>query len=149
MDASATAASRKQSNCSVKQALHYGQLVKSNKFQKFDWGSDRSNKSHYGQKSVPVIPLELIDGVPVGFFVGKYDSLADPKDAAAGYAKVKSGVFYKEYDNMDHFSFMVGKETSFTGDLLKQIAAVAPSEEKLEELPMDYPFTEEAALNLY
>jgi len=62
---------------------------------------------------------------------------------------VKNGVWYKEYDLMDHFSFMVGKETSFTGDLLKQIAAVAPSEETLEELPMDYPFVEESSLNLY
>jgi len=30
--ASTTAASRPQSNCSVKQALHYGQLVESDKF---------------------------------------------------------------------------------------------------------------------
>ena len=46
---------------------------------------------------------------------------------------------------------MVGKETSFNSDLLAQIAKVASTEpvEEMEELPMDYPFTEEAALNLY
>jgi len=50
---------------------------------------------------------------------------------------------------MDHFSFMVGKETSYTNDLLAQIQKVAQTAPVEEELPMDYPFTEDAALNLY
>ena len=85
------------------------------------------------------------------FFVGKYDSLADPTDAAAGYAKLPaaSQSFYKEYDLVDHFSFMVGKTTAFNADLLKQIAAVSSTEEVEEQLPMDYPFVEDADLNLY
>lgn len=147
--ASTTAASRPQSNCSVKQALHYGQLVESNKFQKFDFGSSWSNKSAYGQKSPPNIPLNEVEAVPIAMFVGKYDTLGDPTDAAQAFATVENGVFFKEYDNMDHFSFMVGKETSYTNDLLAQIQKVAQTAPVEEELPMDYPFTEDAALNLY
>jgi len=44
---------------------------------------------------------------------------------------------------------MVGKTTAFNADLLKQIAAVSSTEEVEEQLPMDYPFVEDADLNLY
>jgi hypothetical protein len=124
-------------------------LVSSNKYQKFDFGSSRSNRSAYGQSSPPVIPLGEITGVPVAYFVGKHDDLGDPTDAAASYAMLSSGVFYKEYENCDHFSFMSGKDTSFNADILAQIAKVASTEDVMEELPMDYPFVEDAALNLY
>jgi len=123
-------------------------LVKSNNYQKFDFGSGRLNRRAYGQSSPPTIPLGEVDNVPVAYFVGKYDTLGDPIDSAAEYALLKSGVWYKEYDDMDHFSFMSGKDTSFTNDMLAQIKAVAATED-LEELPMDYPFVEEASLNLY
>lgn len=97
-----------------------------------------------------MIPLDEITGVPVAFFVGKHDTLGDPTDASAEYKTLKSGVFYKEYENCDHFSFMSGKDTSFNSDILAQLAAISQTEEEtLEELPTDYPFVEEAALNLY
>jgi hypothetical protein len=47
-DAADLASARPQSNCSAKQAIHYGQLISANDFQKFDLGSSRSNKSAYG-----------------------------------------------------------------------------------------------------
>ena len=130
--------------------MHYGQLVSSNKFQKFDFGSSRSNKSAYGSSSPPLIPLNEITGVPVAYIVGAHDTLGDPTDAKAEYAVLQSGVFYKEYANCDHFSFMSGKDTSFNADILAQIAKVGEASPVTEEeLPLEYPFVEDAALNLY
>lgn len=121
-------------------------MISANDFQKFDFGSSRSNKKAYNSSSPPLIPLNEIDNVPVAFFVGKHDTLGDPTDAANEYKTLKSGVFYKEYENCDHFSFMVGKDTSFNADIIAQIKAVGETE---EPVPEDYPFVEEATLNLY
>jgi hypothetical protein len=79
-------------------------------------------------------------------FVGKHDTLGDPTDAASVFKTLKSGVFYKEYENCDHFSFMSGKDTSFNADIVEQIRAVGEVE---ESVPEDYPFVEEVTLNLY
>jgi hypothetical protein len=44
---------------------------------------------------------------------------------------------------------MSGKDTSFNSDIVAQLALVGQTNEVEEELPVDYPFTEEVALNLY
>lgn len=62
--------------------------------------------------------------------MGKHDSLGDPVDAKNTYSQMQSGVFYKEYENCDHFSFMSGKDTSFNADILAQLAAVGSEEVK-------------------
>tara|TARA_B110000285_G_C15068302_1_gene586434 strand:- start:61 stop:198 length:138 start_codon:yes stop_codon:yes gene_type:complete len=45
---------------------------------------------------------------------------------------------------------MSGKDTSFNADILAQIAKVGEATPVIEEeLPLEYPFVEDAALNLY
>lgn len=106
--------------------MHYGQLIKADKFQKYDFGSDRRNKSAYGQTIPPEIKLEQISGTKIAYFIGQHDTLGDPTDANLEYTKFGQGVgvFKKVYENCDHFSFMVGKDTSFNADILAQVASV-------------------------
>lgn len=142
--------------------MHYGQLIQSAKFQKYDFGSDRSNKSAYGSTSPPLIPLSAIAGTKVAYFVGAHDTLGDPTDSKIEYAALGSGigVFYKEYANCDHYSFMVGKDTSFNADILAQLPPVTGSNEEsteeidniwyeFDQVPADYPFVEDESINLY
>mmetsp|Transcript_23929 Transcript_23929/g.23606 ORF Transcript_23929/g.23606 Transcript_23929/m.23606 type:complete len:173 (+) Transcript_23929:559-1077(+) len=63
------------SGTSIKNLVHMGQLMTSNgTFQKFDYGRP-DNLILYGSEKPPVIPLEDIS-VPIGLFMGKYDTLA-------------------------------------------------------------------------
>ena len=68
--------------------MHYGQLVDSDKYQKYDFGASWSNTSHYGSSTPPLIPLNKNTGVPTAFFVGKHDSLGDPVDAKNTYSQL-------------------------------------------------------------
>lgn len=87
----------------------------------YDWGNDSANIAHYGSKTVPLIVLELIAKVPVAMLVGKQDDLADPVDTNNEKARIKTLAFYKEYDNMDHYSFSIGKNMGFVSDVISLI----------------------------
>lgn len=72
--------SRKKSNASVKEIVHFAQIVKSDYFIQYDYGSSANNRARYGGTTIPQIPVESIKNVPIAFFVGLQDSLADPVD---------------------------------------------------------------------
>jgi len=61
--------------------LHYGQLIESDNFQEFDYGTQK-NKKKYGQKTPPVVDLQPVGelGIPIAMFVGDEDELADVED---------------------------------------------------------------------
>ena len=128
---------RPGSSASLNQIVHYGQLADSGIFRQYDWGSDKKNIAHYGTKNIPVITLEKIAKVPVAMFVGMQDPLADPTDTRLVKAKLSTLSFYREYDNMDHSSFNIGKDMRFMDDVkaqLEQVTAVDYPEFKgLEE----------------
>ena len=68
---------RVQSGGSIKQLLHYAQIMQSGVFKQYDYGSDSKNIEHYGSKTIPIIPLESIKKVPIAMYVGKEDDLGD------------------------------------------------------------------------
>jgi hypothetical protein len=112
---------RPGSSASIRQLIHYAQLVNEGIFMQYDWGNDSANIAHYGSKTVPLIVLELIAKVPVAMLVGKQDDLADPVDTNNEKARIKTLAFYKEYDNMDHYSFSIGKNMGFVSDVISLI----------------------------
>lgn len=67
---------------SMRSLDHFGQMYKSKKFEKFDFGQAR-NQKEYGQDTPPEIDLSRIRNVqvPIAFFVGKHDEIATVEDA--------------------------------------------------------------------
>lgn len=63
---------------SLRNLDHMGQLMRTGKFQRFDYGV-ATNLQVYGTASPPLYPIEDIY-IPIAMFVGKYDTLATPKD---------------------------------------------------------------------
>ena len=112
----------------VKDVQHYAQVVRSKRFQYFDYGKER-NQQKYGQDTPPAIPLENISNFPVGLFVGKTDELAtvidneymksilEPNNSLGAYHLYEFG----------HISFYLGKDMSyFTEDVLPFIKSHIP-----------------------
>ncbi|KAK7069841.1 hypothetical protein SK128_009354 [Halocaridina rubra] len=60
--------------------VHYGQLINSGVFSKYDYGYI-GNMNHYGQATPPLYNLSQVT-TPVGLFWGNTDWLADPTDVA-------------------------------------------------------------------
>ena len=79
---------RQSSGTSLKELIHYAQIVNTGEFKLFDYGSDRANKEVYGSKTVPPIPIEDIKKVPIAYLVGALDDLGDPIDTKWSYDKI-------------------------------------------------------------
>lgn len=69
------------SSATQKQLLHYAQLIKTDVYKQYDYGSDKANILRYGSKVVPSLHLDQISkDLPIALFYGKEDDLADEKD---------------------------------------------------------------------
>ena len=86
-------------------------------FSKYDYGPT-VNQRTYGQATAPLIPLDGISKVPVGFFVGAEDQWGDPGDAAWAAGQIKSMVHYEVIPNFQHPSFMFPLNTTFLNTAL-------------------------------
>lgn len=62
---------------SRRQLMHFGQIVKSDKFNSYDFGP--LNEVHY-EDGVPIIPVKNIEKVPIVLYVGTKDKLATVGD---------------------------------------------------------------------
>ena len=104
-------------SASIKQLAHYGQLISSGDFAKFDynfWG----NPGKYWSLWPPKFDVKKIN-VPIALLNGKDDRLADKIDVDRLYKELGDKVvLYKEYDQMDHNGFTVGRDMSWTRDVL-------------------------------
>ena len=107
-------ADRHNSGSSLKELIHYAQIVRTGQFKLFD--------SH-DSKPIERIPFETIDTVPIAYFVGADDDLADPKDTRWSFDRINSAFSYKVYPNMDHHSFQIGKDMEpYITDALAMLA---------------------------
>jgi len=63
---------RPQNSAATMQLIHYGELVHTDIFHRYDWGGDKDNEAHYGVAQPPKIDLRKISPtLPITFFVGK------------------------------------------------------------------------------
>ena len=98
----------------VKDVEHYGQVVKSQQFQYYDYGAEH-NQAIYNQDTPPLIPLSNIKDLPIGLFVGKTDELAtviDNQWLKEVLEENNSLGAYHEYE-FGHISFYLGKDLSY------------------------------------
>lgn len=122
--------SRTNSNASVKEVVHFAQIVQAPHFQEYNYGSDSANRNQYGGTTIPQIPVEKIKKVPIAYFVGLQDDLADPVDTKNTYDAIPTTFKYNLYNDMDHISFTMGNDMGYTNDvvaLLPQYNTEAPT----------------------
>lgn len=133
---SAVKNSRTASNASVKEIVHYAQVVQAPHFQEYNYGGNSANRDHYGGTTIPQIPVEKIAKVPIAYFVGLQDDLADPVDTRNTYDAIPTTFKYNLYNDMDHGSFTLGNDMGYTNDvlaLLPQFNGEAPSAKDVEQ----------------
>jgi len=52
-------------------------LIRSDKFQKFDYKDEEKNKKAYGKATPPEMDVSLIDSVPIYMMSGRYDRIVN------------------------------------------------------------------------
>jgi pimeloyl-ACP methyl ester carboxylesterase len=88
---------------STRTMIHLGQMVKSGKFQAFDYGSQKENQAHYHQDKPFEYDLSTVD-TPTIIYSGGQDWLADPKDVSNLVTKLKTlsdTIYFPEYNDFD------------------------------------------------
>lgn len=99
---------------SVQDMVHFSQLVRSDQFQMYNYGSASANEAHYGTATPPVYNVSAFAG-RVALLSGTLDKLADPTDVAwlASQLPPESLVFQKTYP-IGHGGFVWGLEAAST-----------------------------------
>ena len=92
---------------SVKNILHFGQLVEAGRFQQYDYGWMK-NLVQYHSTSPPVYPIEKI-GTEIVLFSGENDSLADTRDVDWVASKLKNVVQNQKIAEYNHLDFIWGE----------------------------------------
>eukprot|EP01097_Dermamoeba_algensis_P000137 TRINITY_DN1049_c0_g1_i1.p1 TRINITY_DN1049_c0_g1~~TRINITY_DN1049_c0_g1_i1.p1 ORF type:complete len:142 (-),score=42.02 TRINITY_DN1049_c0_g1_i1:28-453(-) len=87
---------------SVQNIIHWAQLVRSKKFQKFDYGREE-NKKRYGQDTPPEYPFSSFPpSLPLLLFSGGEDALADPDDTLFLLSSLPNQSVVKMHDIPDY-----------------------------------------------
>eukprot|EP00475_Leptophrys_vorax_P029339 TRINITY_DN4298_c0_g1_i1.p1 TRINITY_DN4298_c0_g1~~TRINITY_DN4298_c0_g1_i1.p1 ORF type:complete len:413 (-),score=102.22 TRINITY_DN4298_c0_g1_i1:116-1234(-) len=102
--------SKTPAGTSVKNMVHWAQLVRSAKFQKYDYGFF-SNLATYGSTSPPSWDLSKIE-TPMVLFTGGQDILADPYDVELLRQAVNPDylVYQQTFPDYDHLDFSWGMD---------------------------------------
>lgn len=95
---------------SVKNLIHFSQLVISNKFEMYDFGSAQENAAHYNQTQPPVYDLTRIK-TPVALYSAQNDWLADPTDVEFLRKNLANIVDDYSLGDWDHLDFVWGTNT--------------------------------------
>ncbi|XP_077999941.1 gastric triacylglycerol lipase-like [Glandiceps talaboti] len=101
---------------SVQNIVHYAQMIKSNQFQMYDYGSPNLNQLHYNQTTPPLYFAENIT-TPTGLYWGDQDWLADPTDVRGLIPKIKQVLVVNdeihEYDHLDFIWAMNARQVVY------------------------------------
>lgn len=92
---------------SVKNMVHFAQLVSSNKLQKYDFGSWTANLKNYGQIKPPVYDIKKVQ-VPVAVYWALRDWLAVPEDVQFIRNNLPHIVDDFKIDDWNHADFVIG-----------------------------------------
>jgi pimeloyl-ACP methyl ester carboxylesterase len=118
---------------SVKDVVHFAQMVKSGKFQMFDYG-DAGNMQHYNQKTAPLYHVEAVK-TPVSLFTADNDWLADPYDVNMNLRpKLSTIAFQKNLHDWNHLDFVWGEDaaTRIYPDVINIINGKIPRDQQPE-----------------
>lgn len=97
-------------SASVKQLLHYGQLIQSNRFCQFDNG-EFTNKRVYGTATPPDYKLKNATA-SVAMFYADDDVLVSPKDVARLRSELRDVVEFRRVNDktFNHYDFVVASD---------------------------------------
>lgn len=113
---------------SVKDITHFAQLMRSGRFQRFDYGPD-GNSLRYNSRSPPEYNLSKLT-VPTALFFGQYDAWVAQADARKLLRDLDLAVvFHKEYPGFGHSTWQVGNREAgyWVTDLLLQLKQGQPA----------------------
>jgi len=96
---------------SVKNMVHWGQLVRKNVFQMYDYGSVSANIAIYGQPTPPQYDLTKVK-VPTALFHGGKDILADPADVNVLLESLPQIILNSEQPDFAHLDYSWGYDTA-------------------------------------
>ncbi|ESN97503.1 hypothetical protein HELRODRAFT_85270, partial [Helobdella robusta] len=88
---------------SVKNVVHFVQMVRSKKCMAYDYNNEKDNFDHYNQTTAPVYNISNMH-VPTYLFYGGKDELADPTDVAniiESLPNIKEAIEIPEYKHLD------------------------------------------------
>ena len=86
---------------SIKNIVHFSQLVVSKNFQMYDYGNETENKKHYNQTVPPVYDVKNVK-LPVALYCGGADWLADLNDVNILRNKLPNIIEDYSVDDWDH-----------------------------------------------
>jgi len=100
------------SGTSTQNMVHFGQMTKSNKYCKFDYGK-KENIERYGQPTPPEYDLTKVNA-PTVLFYGPHDWLADPTDVAQLLGRLPTTTVAASYvlDKYNHMDFIWGLQAN-------------------------------------
>jgi pimeloyl-ACP methyl ester carboxylesterase len=97
---------------SVKNMAHWAQGVRSQSFQKYDYGS-QGNIKHYNQPIPPQYELEYFPkNLPVALFTGSNDYLADPLDVQTLLSQLPITPYYHNEPTFSHIDFILAPDAA-------------------------------------
>ncbi|WIA23329.1 hypothetical protein OEZ85_000094 [Tetradesmus obliquus] len=106
-------------SCSLHQALHFIQIIRSGRFQLYDYGSPAANAARYGSSRPPDIGSQYwrLAGLHIDLLAGKCDGIIPPSNVLCHYQAMREQglqVTYREfeYGHMD-FTFSVKEELRY------------------------------------
>ncbi|XP_044739787.1 uncharacterized protein LOC123301120 [Chrysoperla carnea] len=95
--------------CSVKQLLHFSQLIEKGGFKKYDFGMLK-NRKIYGQNKPPAYNLSNINA-PVYLMYGDKDTLSTPEDVKILHNLLPSSTLFRvDYAKFRHSDFLYAKD---------------------------------------
>merc|ERR1712232_628802 len=95
--------------------MHYAQRVRTDKIQKFDWGTKRNQEKYNGSATPPYYGLSKINGVKMAMWVGEKDLFWTQPDVDSMMKAVPADNWmpvasYSKIDTYAHFDFVWGKD---------------------------------------
>ena len=90
---------------SVKNMIHFAQMINSKQFQAYDYGSPQKNQLHYNQTTAPIYPIRPMK-IPTAIFWSNDDWLADPDDVSFIFDNLQNLVYKKYLTGYNHLDFV-------------------------------------------
>jgi lysosomal acid lipase/cholesteryl ester hydrolase len=109
------------SGTSLKAVNHFVQNFKGKKFCHYDYKKE-ANMFLYKQTKPLEYDLSVIKDMPIILAAGKEDKLASLEDVRWLNEQIKGNVvYYNEFDDMGHATFMIGKDINWFSDIFEII----------------------------
>ncbi|NWU91773.1 LICH hydrolase, partial [Upupa epops] len=95
---------------SVKNIIHWHQLIYTDRFQAYDYGP-KENMKKYNQSAPPEYQIEKIS-TPIAVWSGGRDKFADPKDTAKLLPRIANLIYHEHFPSWGHLDFIWGLDAA-------------------------------------